>query len=139
MRAACVSLLNDYAADAEKVINVLPSRPTKAVAVLPFAFVDTITESVDYTAQLRQREPTADVIVLHGPFDKPGSAALADTFADGFLDWVTDNIRAAGTNTSIAVVRITDEPDFTVTWLDEPRTYYATRIEMLGRDLSGGP
>ena len=134
MRAASVQLLRDFAAYADIKLAVYPGRP-KTIAP-PHAFIDRLTETVDYTA-LRQRHPRAEIVVLHGLFDSGDAVAQKDQFVDGFLDWVRDNIHAAGTNTTVGVVAVEDEPNYVPDWQapEVQRSYYASRITLEGLAL----
>lgn len=133
MRAAAVDMLRDYAADSNTDVNVLPARPTKQPALLPFAFADGITETITDRGNVPwQRIPTLEVVVLHRLWDGVGAADQADRFSDGFLEWVAANVHKAGPLTLVRVARIDDDPTYTLDWLEEPRTYYATRIELEG-------
>jgi hypothetical protein len=138
MRAAAVELLTDYAANAGIKLQVYPGRP--ASLFTPTAFVDKITETVDYPGGVkwRQRTPRVEVMVVHGVFDSKEAVDRKDAFVDGFLDWVTDNIHAAGANTTIGLVSVEDEPAWVPDWrpanhLNGPDPiYYATRLTLEG-------
>lgn len=137
VRAAAVTLLTNYAADAAVKLQVYPGRP-RTIAP-PTAFVDGIRETVEYVGiTLRQRRPVADVIVVHGIFDSMEAADQKDAFVDGFLDWVTDRYHAAGGNTLVAVTETEDLPNYVPEWMPPERqlVYYATRISMEGLALS---
>jgi hypothetical protein len=135
VRAAAVEMLRAYGADAGVRLQVYPGRPKSLHP--PTAFVDRLTESADYTAHPRpQRTVRAEVLVLFGLFDSADAADQKDAFADGFLDWATDNVHAAGANTTVAVTEIEDEPAWTPDWLprrdEQLASYYATRITLEG-------
>ena len=136
MRAACVQLLTDYKAVSGVGMQIYPARP-RSVAP-PTGFVDAINERISYTA-LNQRQPTAEVIVIHGLFDSKEAADQRDAFVDGFIDWVLDNIHEAHAATTIAVTDVDDLPSYVPDWMppDLQRTYYATRITLEGLALSG--
>lgn len=137
VRAAAVSLLEAYKADSGRAMNVYPARPRSINA--PHAFIDTISESFDYSnVTWRQRHPTVEVVVLWGLFDSKDAVDQADGFADEFLDWVTDRYHAAGANTLVEIREIEDEPTYVPDWLPpaEQRTYYATRLTLEG--FAGG-
>jgi hypothetical protein len=121
MRAACVDFMEDYAAAASIKLQVYSAN-----------------ETITYTA-LNQRQPTADVIVIHGIFDSAVAADQRDAFVDGFIDWAMDNVHGAGANTTIAVTSVEDIPDFIPDWQppQEQKTYYASRITLEGLSLSG--
>lgn len=133
MRAAAVELLTDYAASASVKLQVYAGRPRSLYP--PTAFVDKLREVLAYVGPtLRQRTPTADVIVVHGLFDAKDAAEQKDAFVDGFLDWVNVNMHAAGPNTLIAGVATEDLPNYIPEWLppEMQRQYYATAIALEG-------
>jgi hypothetical protein len=133
MRAAAMSLLDDYAASISLGLQTYRGRPASIHP--PTAFVDSVNETILYTGPLlRQRTPTVEVVVIHGTFDSGVTVDQADAFADGFLDWVTANVHEAGANTTIGAVAIADEPTYVPDWLPPQlqRTYYATRISLEG-------
>lgn len=137
MRAAAVTTLGAYkAATTGLNLQIYPGRPRSVMP--PCAFVDGIREEITYTG-LRSRRPIADVVILHGLYDSKDTVAQRDAFVDGFLDWITDNIHAAGANTTIGLVEVQDEPTFVPDWLPPPeqKTYYATRLSLEGLSLSG--
>lgn len=137
MRAAAVDLLTDFAADVGIGLQVYPGRPRSIHA--PTAFVDRITETIEYLGPtIQQRTPRADVVVLHGLFDSKDAAEQKDAFVDDFLDWVTDRYHEAGANTLIAVTATEDVPDYVNDWMppEQQRTWYATRITLEG--FAGG-
>lgn len=130
-RAACVDLLAAYAADAGIRLQIYPGRPRSLNP--PTAFVDGLREAIAYTGPtMRQRTPTADVLVVFGSFDSKESVDQKDAFVDGFLDWTLTRYHAAGANTLIAGVEVEDLPTWVPDWNTEQRTYYATRIAMEG-------
>jgi len=138
LRAAAIDLVRDYADDSSLTIQTYRARPASILA--PCAFVDRIRESIVYPSSVtfRQRTVTADVLVLWGLFDSGDAADQRDRFIDGFLDWVTDHVHAAGDRTTVGVVAIADEPTYVPDWLPPAaqRTYYATRIALEG--FAGG-
>jgi hypothetical protein len=138
MRAACVTLLTDYAADQEPPLKlqVYPGRPRTLFP--PTAFVDGLRETINYTPGLNQRIPTADVVVVFGLFDSKDAADQKDAFVDGFIEWTLARYHAAGANTLIAVTDVDDLPDYVPEWIppDQQRTYYATRISLEGLALT---
>jgi hypothetical protein len=138
-RAAAVELLTDYAEDdtghtgePNSKLQVYPARPRTIKP--PTAFVDGISERLDYTGQLRQRLVTVDMIIIHGLFDSKEAADQRDIFVDGFADWVWVRIHSAGANTTVGVRETEDLPNYVPDWIApaEQRTYYATRIAMEG-------
>lgn len=136
VRAAAVDLLTDYAATEGLKLQVYPGRPSSLWP--PSAFVDRITETIEpFTDTLNQRTPKVEVIVVHGLFDSADAVAQKDAFVDGFLEWVTDSIHAAGANTTIALVSVEDEPAWTPDWMPantqaRDKIYYATRLTLEG-------
>lgn len=135
MRAAAVELLTDYATTSGFRLQVYPARPRSLHP--PTGFVDRITESAEYTGPTaRQRTVRAELLVLFGLFDSKEAAEQRDAFVDGFLDWVTDEVHAAGANTTIAAVEVSDEPAWAPDWIprdgEQFRSYYATRITLEG-------
>jgi len=137
LRAAAVSLLEDYREFAGIELNVWVARPRSIN--LPQAFIDAMHEEITYSGHLVQRVPTAEIIVLHGLFDSKNAVDQADAFADGFLDWVIDRYHSAGANTIAEVVEFEDIPAFVPDWLppNEQKTYYATRIALEGFASTG--
>lgn len=134
MRAACVTLLEDYGSDASIKLSVYRSRPHSINP--PHAFVDDVGETLDHSTNLTRRTPTAQVIVVHGTYNYGESADQRDAFMDGFLVWVEARFHAAGANTLIAVTDYNDLPDWSPDWSDtETRTFYATRISLEGYGL----
>lgn len=135
MRAAAVSMLVAYAADADIKLQVYPGRPRSLMP--PVAFVDRIRESLTWDG-IRQRLVSVDVVVLHGLFDSKDSTEQKDAFADGFVDWSSDNYHAAGANTVLEPRSIEDDPAYTPDWQpeNEQRSYYATVITLEG--FAGG-
>jgi hypothetical protein len=138
MRAAAVTLLTEYAADAEIALQVYPGRPRTLLP--PTAFVDGIRETLPTDgSMLVRRIPTATVVVLHGLMDSKEAADQKDAFVDGFIDWTLDRLHAAGANTTVAVTETEDLPNYVPDWLppEQQKTYYASRIELEGLALSG--
>lgn len=136
VRAAAVSLLTDYAANAGVKLQVYPARPRSLNP--PTAFVDGIRETIDYVGvMLRQRKPVADVLVVHGVFDSKEAADQKDAFVDGFLDWVTARYHEAGANTIVAVTETEDLPNYVPEWMppEQRLVYYATRLTLEGLAL----
>lgn len=137
MRAGCVSLLEAYkAANTGLNLSIYPGRPRRIAP--PHAFVDGIHENITYTG-LVQRQPRAEVVIVHGLYDSKDTVDQRDAFVDGFLDWCIDNIHAANPNTTVGLVEVQDEPTFVPDWLpaEEQKTYYATRLFLEGLSLSG--
>lgn len=136
IRAAAVTLLTEYAAQEDVKLQVYPARPRSVNP--PTAFVDSLTESISYTA-LNQRTPRAELIVVHGLFDSKEAADQRDAFVDGFIDFTLDRLHQANANTTLAVVEVDDLPNYVPDWQppEHQRTYYATRITLEGLALTG--
>jgi hypothetical protein len=136
-REAAVTLLTDYAADAGVGLQVYRARPASVHP--PTGFVDKVRESVDYLAAAPyQRNITVDVVVIWGLFDGGTAVDQRDAFVDGFLEWISERVHAAGANTTIGVSGVEDDPSFVNDWMkpELQRTYYATRFSLEG--FAGG-
>jgi hypothetical protein len=136
LRAAAAQLLTDYATSAGTKLQVYPGRPRSIFP--PTAFVDVIRETIEYVGvTLRQRRPTAEVVVIHSDIDSKGAADQKDAFVDAFLDWVTDRYHAVGSNTLVAVTETEDLPNYVPEWMppEQQLVYYATRITLEGLAL----
>ena len=128
-RTAAVDLLKDYGASAGVKLQTYRARPASIMP--PTAFVDVVGEALSYPANvLPQRTVRVQVVLVHGLFDSGEAVDQADTFVDGFVDWVTSAVHAAGGNTTIGVVEVEDDPTFVPEWMapEKQRTYFATRI-----------
>lgn len=142
VRAAAKDLLDSYAVAAGLQLQVYPARPKSLFP--PTAFVDRLPESIEYPGAVtwRRRTIRAEVMVIHGPFDSASAVEQRDNFVDGFLDWVTDQVHAAGANTTVGVIAIEDEPAWQPDWRPANHEngpdpiYYATRITLEG--FAGG-
>lgn len=132
VRAAVVTLLEAYKDDAEIKLQVYRARPASLNP--PVAFVDRMLDRVEYTAQLQQRSPRAEVIVLHGLFDSGSAVDQRDAFVDGFFDYVTDNVHAAGESTTLSLISVEDVPVYVPDWVSPElqRAYYGTRLTLEG-------
>jgi hypothetical protein len=132
IRAAAVSLMEDYAASAGIRLQVYAGRPETIHP--PTAFVNGIRETIVYSGPtIRIRAPVVEMIVLHRLFDSAEAAAQKDTFIDGFLDWALTRYHEAGVNTVIGVTATEDLPNYSPEWITERReVYYATAITMEG-------
>lgn len=133
VRAAAVDLLTGFAADVGIGLQVYRARPRSIHP--PTAFVDQMSEVVEYPGIVqRQRRTRAEVLVLHGLYDSGDTVDQRDAFVDGFLDWVTDDVHAAGPDSLLALVGIDDDPTYVPEWVDPAvqRTYYATRLVLEG-------
>ena len=133
LRDASMTLLRDYAADVGLDLQTYPGRPRTVVP--PCAFVDRIRESVTYLGPtFRQRTPVVDIVLLHGRFDSKDAVQQADRFVDSFLDWVTNNVHAAGPNTTVGITSIEDDPTYLTDWQapEVQGTYFATTFSLEG-------
>ena len=137
MRAAAVELLEDYAASASIKMQVYPARPRTLYP--PTGFVDSIRETISYSGALVQRQPTAELLVIHGLYDSKEGADQRDAFVDGFIDWAIDRYHSAGANTIAGITEVEDLPNYVPDWMppDEQKTYYATRIALGGFAATG--
>ena len=135
LRAAAVTMLEEYAASAGVTLQVYPARPRSINP--PTAFIDLIREDRTFTGLLVQRTPTVEVIVLHGLFDSKDAVDQADAFTDGFLAWCDDHYHAAGANTLVGAVSTEDIPSYVPDWLppEQQRTYYGTQVNLEGLAL----
>jgi hypothetical protein len=134
MRAAAVSFLEDVRTELGIPLQIYRARP--ATIAPPTAFVDTLTEDLNYTA-LNQRVPRAEVLVLHGIFDHGETVDQRDRFVDAIVDLVIQDIHRAHANTTVAVVELADEPTYVPDWIAVQKTYYATRLTLEGRYTTG--
>jgi len=133
MRAAAVQLLTDYAASVSLGLQVYRARPASIYP--PSAFVEGLNETlIDFTSSTRQRVPTVLARIVWGDFDSGTAVDQRDAFVDGFLDWVQDRYHAAGANTLIAGVRVSDDPTWVPDWMkpENQRVYYSTLIALEG-------
>jgi hypothetical protein len=143
LRSAVVTLLNDYASDQEVKLTVYRARP-KSIAP-PHAFIDRITERVDYIGPVQMRRvPIVEVVIIHRLFDGGDAADQADRFVDGFLDWIADRPHSADPNTVLGVTSVEDDPTYSADWIAKDysrggvqlvESYYATRISLEGLAL----
>ncbi len=126
-------MLEAYKSAASIKLQVYRARPRTLLP--PTAFVDRISEELtDFTAYVRQRQPSVHVIVVHGLFDSGEATDQGDAFVDGFLDWVADDFHGFGANTLVNVTRTEDIPNFVPDWVrpEEQKSYYATEITLEG-------
>lgn len=130
-RAACVTLLGDYAADAGVKLQVYPARPRSLFP--PTAFIDGMGESGQWAAgDGGDRTPTVDILLVWGTFDSADTANQRDAFVDGFYAWVADRPHAMHANSVIESWTFTDEPTFVPDWVapKDQVTYFATRLSL---------
>lgn len=137
MRAAAVTLMQGYAAEANVALQSYPGRPRSLH--VPAGFVDAINEPAIAYDGLRTRTPQAVCVFIWDLFDSAEAASQADDFIDGFIDWVTDHPSAAGAGTLIEVRSTEDDPEYTPEWMQNEgaplKTYYATRVVLEGVSL----
>jgi hypothetical protein len=130
-RAAVITMFKAYREDVEISADVYAGRPRTLRP--PHGFIDRITEAAVYPAgTLPQRTLRVEFVVVWGLFDSGDAVAQADRFCDGFMEWVTDDVHAAGSNTTIGIVAMEDEPDFVNDWMppDAQKVYFASRITL---------
>lgn len=137
MRAAAVTLLEGYkAANPGSLKQIYPGRPASIFA--PSAFIEAINEpDINYTAQLIQRTPRAEIRLIKGLFDSAEAVGPMDELVDGFIQYVLDNRFAAGPATLVAVISTQDEPGWVPEWLppESQRSYYSTLVVLEGLSL----
>lgn len=127
-----MTTLGAYATAQSVALQITRARP-RAI-FLPSAFVDGMRENITYVGHMMQRTVQVDVVLVHGSFDNEDAADQKDAFVDGYVDYVRDNVHAAGANTTLGVVSTEDDPTFVPDWLERElqRTYFATRITLEG-------
>ncbi len=132
MRAACVTLLENYATSAGLKLQVYSGRPRSLFP--PTGFVDSLSETINLDGpRMRQRNVRVTMTVVHGVFDTAEAADQRDAFVDGFADWVLDNPAAAGPATLIGDTIVLDDlPAYVPDWIPNAPTYYATNITLAG-------
>lgn len=136
LRAAAVTLLEGYkAANDTALTQIYPGRMTSLYP--PAAFIEAINEpDINYTAQMVQRTPRAEIRFVHGAFDSEEAVTQQDALVDGFIQYVIDNKHAAGANTLVAIVAVQDEPGWVPEWLPD-KSYYSTVVVLEGLALTG--
>ena len=134
LRAAAVTLLEGYkAANNGSLTQIYPGRPASFYA--PCAFVEAINEpDINYTAQMVQRTPRAEIRLVHGTFDSAEAVSQQDALVDGFLQYVIDNKHAASARSLVAVVAVQDEPGWVPEWLPD-KSFYSTVVVLEGAAL----
>lgn len=131
MRAAAVQLLGDYRSAADINLQIYPGRPKSVYP--PCAFVDRMTGTDTPTGMsMRQQNVGCEVVVLHGLYDSKEAVDQRDGFVDGFGAYVIEQFHAAGANTLISSASYEDDPSYVPDWIEEQRTYFATRITLEG-------
>ncbi len=133
-RAAAITTLDAYAGGASVALNSYRGRPSKISA--PQAYVDRVSESIEYIGALMARTVQVEVVILWGLFDSGEATDQRDAFVDGYVNYLRDvpNFASAGTNTTFGVVSTEDDPTFLPDWLDARIRvpYFATRITVEG-------
>lgn len=131
-RSGAIDLVQAYLADASLAgFQVYPARPRTIHP--PTVFIDRITEDLtDYAGVIRQREPSVELLIVHGLFDSADAVRQGDTFVDGFLDWIADNYHGFGANTLVSVSRTADVPNYVPDWIETQTAYYATQLTLEG-------
>lgn len=135
MRAAAISLLQDYAQSASVDLQVYKALPTTIRP--PTAFVERLTESATFPGPTqRQRLVRCSVIVLYRLFveeERGPAAEQLDAFLDGFADWVLENYHEPGPTELISGTTLEDIPEYVVQRGRGPAmTYFAARITLEG-------
>jgi hypothetical protein len=136
MRDAAMSLLLDFKAQQDIKLQIYRARPASIAP--PTAFVDRMRERITFIGPVQmQRQPSVDVVVLHGLFDHGDTVDQRDKFVDAFLEFVADRPHEAGPNTMIGGVSVEDDPTYIPDWLspEKQRTYFASVITLEGLAL----
>ena len=97
-RAAAITTLEAHASAISVKLATYPGRPASLKP--PHAFVDLVSEAIVYVGHMMQRTVTVQVVMLYGSFDSGEAVAGRDAFIDGYIDYVRDNVHAAGARPS---------------------------------------
>lgn len=132
MRAAAVTFLTDYAADADVKMQVYPARPASINP--PTGFVDLIRASINHETNLTTSLTAVDIIVIHGIWDSKEAADQKDAFVDGLIDWAEGRYHQAGNDSMVGISETEDLPNYIPEWMppERQKVYYATRITLEG-------
>jgi hypothetical protein len=132
VRAAAITTLEAYATANNVKLNTYRGRPNVTLTP-PHAFVDLERETIVYVGHLMQRTVQVDLVLVHGLFDSGEAVDQRDAFVDGYIDYVRDNVHAAGARTTLGVVSTEDDPNYIPDWLPrEQKVYFATRMTLEG-------
>jgi len=143
IRAAALTLLDGYkAANAGSLKQTFQARPASISP--PCGFVDGIDENeIAYTPAGMQRTPAVRIRLVRGTFSSGDVAEANDALVDGFIDYVVENLHAAGANTISLITSVEDDDGWVPEWIqpspgNEPRPYYSTIVTLGGEGLFGG-
>lgn len=133
-----MTLLSGYkAANNGALRQIYPGRPLSVFA--PSAFIDSVTESIDYTPAGMQRTPEVSVRFVQGAFDSEDTVDDQDSLVDGFIEYVAANRHAAGPNTLMLVSAVDDESGWVPEWIPDPqRAYFSSLVTLSAEGLFGG-
>lgn len=132
VRAAAITTLEAYATANSVKLQTYRGRPRSIKP--PTAFIDLERETIVYVGHMMQRTVQVDILLIHGLFDSGEAVDQRDAFTDGYIDYIRDNVHAAGASTTLGVVATEDDPTWVPDWLirEEQRPYFATRITLEG-------
>jgi phenylpyruvate tautomerase PptA (4-oxalocrotonate tautomerase family) len=139
LRGAAITLLDGYKAANNGVLK--QTHRARPMSIFPpCAFVDSISESIEYTPAGAQRTPDVTIRFVRGVFDRADVADETDDLIDGFVDYVVDNRHAAGPNTLVTISSVDDDDGWIPDWVPEEqrRPYYSTTATLSGEGLFGG-
>lgn len=143
LRIGALALLEGYRAtlpDGE-LRQVHRARPMSIH--VPAAFVDTITEGeLTYSAGTIQRTPVASIRFVRGTFNAADVADANDALVDGFVEYVANNLHAAGAHTLVTIASIADDDGWIPEWIPvpegrQPTAYYSTVLDLAGEGQYG--
>lgn len=139
MRIAAITLLDGFmAANPTMLKHTFRARP--ASIMVPCAFVDGIDEDIAYTPAGAQRTPDARIRIVRGTFGAGDVADANDELIDDFIDYVVDNLHAAGPNTLALITSVEDDDGWIPEWMpaDKQLPYFSTILTLSGEGLVGG-
>ena len=133
-----MTLLTGYkAANPTAIKQIYPGRPLSVFA--PSAFIESVSESIDYTPAGMQRTPEVAVRFVQGNFDSEDTVDGQDALVDGFIEYVAQNRHAAGANTLMLVSSVDDEPGWVPEWVPDPqRSYFSSLVTLSAEGLFSG-
>lgn len=142
-REAANTLLVGYKAAHDDALRQIFSTKPMSISP-PCAFVESLEEAQTRTPGMRQRVIGVNIRIVRGTFDAAGTAAANDELVDGFIDYVDDNIHAAGANTQIDFSNAVDDDGWVPEWIpagpgNELRAYNSTVVTLTVEGLFGSP
>lgn len=135
LTSSIMSALDAYRDSAGIRLTTYPGRPVTITP--PHAWIDErhdqITSIVAGSAM--DHTATVHVVVVHGTFDSKEAVDQRDAWVDGFNSYLRDSLRGrglAGGNSVLESWSVDDTPDYTPSWTETARAYYATvyRLEV---------